>query len=145
MDFISNQAFDILAIVGAKTATMATATVGLTKTQIPLDADTTIEDLEAVEADYTGYARKAITWLAATVSDTGDVELVGTVPAFAPTDDDVPNTIYALFVYATLPAELLCLVAEFDNAPLPMIGPTSLLIVTLRFRADFGGIVAVVT
>jgi len=96
------------------------------------------------EATYTGYAAEALTWLAPTLNDAGQIEVIGTVGEFRPTASTVQNTIYGLYLTDTAGAVLLE-AARFDNAPLPMNSVLDSIITTFRQIMPAGGTVAVVS
>lgn len=146
MQLITNVPANLLAILGALDALGVGMFVGLIREDIPLDATTTLAECVAAIATYSGYAPKAVTWQpAASISDSGQAEVIGLVPEFRPTGAAITNSIYALFVYQDLADEMPIFVARFDDGPLPMIAATSMIIVTLRYRMTQGGIVNVVS
>lgn len=59
---------------------------------------------DITEADFPGYARKAITWAGVTDSSDGFAELLGGLNTWTPTDDSAPNTIIGVALYDALTA-----------------------------------------
>jgi hypothetical protein len=145
MDLVGNNGFDLRVAADVIAGDLATATVHLGKTDMTVDRNTTKTELTATEADYTGYAAETVTWLAPSLADDGNIEVIGTVGEFRPTDDVVDNAIYTLWVLSADTGTPLCFAARFDNAPLPMAGPLDSLIVTLRWRPQTGGLVVTVS
>lgn len=123
---------------------LAAVSVGLYKTDIELTEGLTFADLDAVKANYTGYAAEAVTWSAVTVSDDGEVELIGVVGEFRPTGMAVTNTVYGAYVFDPV-ATTLKLVGRFDDAPLPMASADDAILVTLRYRLKDGSLAVVVS
>jgi hypothetical protein len=117
----------------AVTGSLTGSLVALVKNNITLDANTTMADITANEADYNTYAQAAITWLAPSIADDGQVEVVGTVPEFRPTDALAPNNIYGASII-NAGAIKTYFNAAFDGAPLPMNTVLDSLILTVRWR-----------
>jgi hypothetical protein len=92
----------------------------------------------ASEGGYPGYARKAITWNAASIADDGTVEAVGVVPEFRPTGSSSINA-YGLFLTSSDSANIVGN-GPLDGAPAPMGDTNSALVVTLRWRPTTGGL-----
>jgi hypothetical protein len=145
VDLVGNNAFDVRVAADVIAGDLATATVHLGKSNMTIDRNTTKADLTATEANYTGYAAEAVTWLAPSLADDGNIEVVGTVGEFRPTDAVVDNAIYTLWVLSATTGTPLCFAALFDDGPLPMAGPLNSIVVTLRWRPETGGLVAVVS
>ena len=140
MDLIGTKALD--ADVGhnatvhvAAVGCLDLCTVDLYKWNEPLTKNTTFADLAVAGriADYDGYADGVVTWTTVRSADTGEVEFIGSVPEFKPTGSVTPNTIYSLAV-KDAGASKVYMVANFDNAPLPMGSALDSIIVTLRYR-----------
>lgn len=142
MQLVATSAFNALTLTGLTGAggALTGAKVGLTKADILPAPEVTLADVEAAEADFAGYARKAATWLAPSVSDDGKPEIVGQVPEFRPTDESVDNTAFQAFLVNAAGDELLAL-GTLDGAPIPMGQATDSLLVYLRVRQINGGLV----
>lgn len=121
------------------TAPLGSGSIGLVNSDtLGLDRQTTIAELEANEGGYAGYARQPITWNAASLTDDGTVEMVGTAPEFRPTGSSTVN-MFGLFVTGLDSATLVgC--GPLDGAPAPMGDAFAALVVTVRFRPSTGGI-----
>lgn len=121
------------------TAPLGSASVGLVSSDsVPFNRDTTLAELTPIEGGYTGYARKPVTWNAASISDDGTVEMVGTVPEFRPTGASTVS-MFGLFLTG-LDSATLAGCGPLDGAPTPMIDGNSAIVVTIRFRPATGGL-----
>jgi hypothetical protein len=143
MDLIGNQQLDLDLAADAVAGSLAAAVIDLFQSDTVVDRNTVVGDL--VVADYSGYAQKVITWLAPSISDDGQIEVIGTVTEWRPTSSAVVNSIYGLLVRAAGVGPPLYFVARFDDAPLPMGGTLDSIILTLRWRPRTGGLVATVS
>jgi len=141
MDLIGNNTFDIRAAADVIAGDLATATVHLGQTNITVDRNTTRAEMIADEATFTGYAAEVATWLAPSIADDGEVEVVGIVGEFRPTGTTIQNSIYTMFVLSAAGGTPLCFVGRFDNAPIGMGETTDSIVVTLRWRPRTGGLV----
>ena len=94
-------------------------------------------------ATYTGYAAEAVAWLAPAISDSGEVEVVGIVGEFRPTNSAVPNDVYGFIL--TDGAGVLLGGGRFTDGPLPMNSALDQIIITPRVRPLVGGIGEVVS
>lgn len=98
---------------------------------------------DVTEADYSGYAAKAVTFLAPSISDDGQPELVGTVAEFRPTGTTVTNVIYGGWIVNATSA--LRYWFRFDNPPLPMGATTDSILLTVRVRMSPSGLIVTVS
>jgi len=115
----------------------------LFQNNIVVNRFTTLAALAAAEATFAGYAAAAITWGAPSVADTGEVEVVGTVPQFRPTNAVTPNSIWGLYVTDSANAKLY-FAGTFDAAPLAMGDNLHTITVTIRWKpATFAVVVTV--
>lgn len=105
---------------------------------ISITRQTTQDELEAVEADYSGYSAGAVTWLAPSISDDGTVEVIGTIPEFRPTATTIGNTIYGAWGQRA-GADSIAFAAALD-AEAPMYATTDSLLLTIRLRVPSGGL-----
>lgn len=109
------------------------AKVGLSIANQSADKDRTLAELVAAVPTYTGYALGSVTWSAATISDDGFIEFLGTVPEFRPADAVAADSIYLMFLQNTAGTKLYG-VGRFDGAPLPMRSALDAIQLTLRWR-----------
>jgi len=116
--------------------------LGLFQNNVVFDPDlTVIGDLD--EADYTGYAKEALTWDQPSVSDDGNLEMHASQATFRPTDAVTPNDIYGWFLVDAGGA--LIAGGNFDTAPLPMNNALDVIKVTLQLRPTAGGLASVIS
>jgi predicted exporter len=131
MDLFATQALNEIAAAAVIADGLDLAKVKLFKTDVAVDKNTVLADL--TEADYVGYASEAVTWLAPTISEDGEVEVQGIVGEFRPTNDVTPNDVYGVWVTNDAGTAPL-LVGRFDDGPYPMNNASQNVIVTLRYR-----------
>ena len=112
---------------------LADAHIGLYKTAVPASEATVKADITAVIANFDGYAEANIDWLAPSIADDGEVEVVGTVPEFRPTGATTPNSIVGAFITANSDDALLFF-GNIDNAPVELAATTDALVLTVRYR-----------
>jgi len=137
-----NQASFISALTDAIAGFLAGAEIHLYKNNLVFDPATTeIGDL--VEADYAGYAAVVVTWGAASVSDAGDVETIGSAQTWRPTNSVTPNDIYGFFIDDG--AGVLLAGGYFDGAPLPMNSALDVIRTSPVLRLDNTGYVSTVS
>lgn len=107
--------------------------IDLYQTPIAITQLTPLATFTAAVATYVGYAQGVITWALPSVSVDGNVEVVGTVPVFRPTNAVTPNQIYGAYITLAVSGDL-AFAAQFDTAPLPMISNLDLIELTVRYR-----------
>lgn len=112
---------------------LADAKLRLYKDPVPLNESTTTADLNAQVANYDGYAAANIDWSDPSISDDGKVEVIGTVPQFRPTGNNVDNDITGCYITHNGDNDVLYFGA-FDDGPVPMKEETDALNVILRVR-----------
>jgi hypothetical protein len=142
MNLVTTQDLALGALTDAVAGTLAGCECHLYKNDITPTPGTPLGSY--TEADFSGYAAGAITWLAPTVNDAGEVEVIGTVPEFRPTSDTVQNQIYG----ATIQdggGTILYAASRFDNPPVPMVGTLDSILLTIRLRFSPGGLIVAVT
>jgi len=110
----------------------------LTNAPVTIGKDTLLQAFLDAEADYAGYAAGLITWLAPSIDDAGQPELVGTVPEFRPTGSTPENICYACFLTNTATDKLL-MAGQLKEGGVPMASTSDSLLVTLRVRPDADG------
>lgn len=107
--------------------------VDLYQTPIAITPLTPLATFLAAIATFVGYAQGTVTWALPSVADSGEVEVVGSLATWRPTNSVTPNQIYG--AYASLAAgPTLALAGQFDTAPLPMVSNLDLIIATVRYR-----------
>lgn len=125
-------------------ATLDGALVHLTKTALTINRSTTKAALDALKANYVGYAGEVITWGAPSRSDGGVIEAVGTVGEFRPSDAVTPNDVWAVYIHMAAGGALL-FAAQLPDAPLPMRSALDSLIVSVRYRPASGTMLVLVS
>lgn len=119
---------------GPNDGLFATAHVGLFIDGPGFTPDMVLTDLDP--ATYTGYARKAVTWLAPIIGgDNGYPSMVGTVPEFRPTDGVTPNTIKGYFITEALAGTDLLAIEYFDTL-VPLENALNALLVRPEIQFD---------
>lgn len=149
MDLIPTLDMDLAVARGSVAAVAAVGVlnalkIDLFQTNIGADADTLGATLLANVADYSGYAQAVVTWLPPSQADDGEIEVIGTVPEFRPTDALNPNNVWGLWCRAAVGGAVL-FVANFDGGPIAFAGPLDSLILTLRWRPRTHGLVVSVS
>lgn len=116
--------------------------VDLFKADIVPARDTPLGTYQAAVADYDGYGSATVTWNGPSRSDTGKIEVVGTVPEFRPTGTTTPNTVFGFFT-TTFGDNSLGYAGRFDDAPIPMEDALDAIVLTLRYQphAEAAGVV----
>src|SRR5690242_7319844 len=108
------------ALIDTTTAgALLAAKIDLYKTDVTITPNNVLTDFNAHVADFTGYAQGTITWNTPTIADDGTVEVIGTVPMWAPTDAVHPNMIYGCYITLAV-GGALAYAGRFDTAPVPM-------------------------
>lgn len=138
------QGLEIDVATDATAGSLLGALACLTKSPLTINRDTTKAALDAIKADYTGYAEKVITWQAPSRADDGTIECIGTMAAFRPTDAVAPNDCWALYIHETAAGPLLW-ACQFPGAPLPMQSALDEISVTFRYRPATNSIAVVVS
>jgi hypothetical protein len=136
VSLIGNNATDIALgadNVAAATGALDGAEIGLIKDDIEITRQTTFAELDAAKATFTGYAAEAVTWGAATISDDGHIEYLGSAGEFRPTGTAITNGIYGFYVIDGAGTGVL-FAARFPDAPLPMESALDMIRIDLRFR-----------
>lgn len=125
-------------------ADLATPDLHLTKSALTIDRETTLAELDAIEADYSGYAVEVGAWSVVTISDDGKIEYQCIVPEFRPNATTITNNIFGWYMTKTGTGELL-MAGSFEEAPIPMGSALNNLIITPRWRTETGGLTPVLT
>jgi len=144
MDLLATQVLDLdvaADVITAVTGALVTAEIELFTNNFQPTRSSVIGDFDL--PTYTGYAAEAVTWLAPSVSDDGQVEIIGTAGEFRPTDAVTPNTVYGMLV--TDGVTKVHYAARFPDGPLPMEDALDAILLTLRARIPAAGICAVVS
>jgi hypothetical protein len=140
---ITNDAFDaaVATQVAASGGPLNGAKLHLIQTPVPapLNRSTVLATLITAEATYTGYGAKSITWSTPTYNEAGQIEMLGTTAAFAPTGTSVTNNIGGWFLTDTAGAVLECC-GLFDGAPIPMASALNQLTPVIRYNPLTGGV-----
>jgi len=145
---------DLVALPDLVASMLATATgaggvllgakMHLTKSQVDISGDRTAPDFDAAEADYAGYAAQVITWLAPSISDIGQSEIVGTVPEFRPTGTDPENICYQCYI-TNAAGDKLLLAGPLADGGVSMASPNDSLLVHPRVRPTATGATVIVS
>lgn len=137
---VAASAIASVAAIGALNA----AHLHLFQSNVACNRNTTLAALLAAEATFAGYAAQVITWQTPSVADAGEVEVIGTVPLFRPTNSTTPNSIWGLYITDSANAKLyFC--ATFDTAPLPMGDNLHTVTVTVRWKPGTTGFVVTIS
>jgi hypothetical protein len=115
------------------------ATVGLCSVGLTWGRGVTLAQVLAAEPGYSGYARKAVTWNAASRDVAGNIQALGTVPEFRPTNGNTPAIIQGIFVLSS--SSTLLANGPLDDAPVALTDQFSNVIVTLAWKPTSGGLV----
>lgn len=149
VDIITTEDFDI--DVGASASSNAAAAgkldlavVQLNKAGTVLGRNTPIATIDALVADYSGYADGTITWTGSRKTDDGKLELTGTVPEFVPSGSGVTNMIGSVAIYNAGKTKVYA-VANFDGVGLPMNSTLSSIIAAVALRFSDVGKLRVIT
>jgi len=94
-------------------------------------------------ADYDGYAAEALSWLAVSVNDAGQVEVQGIIGEFRPTGSTTPNTIYGWFL--TESGGALIDSGRFEGAPISMADALNNILCTYIYRPQADSVNQVIT
>ncbi len=142
MILIGTEAFDLAIaanglVAAAGVGALHLAKVDLFQTNIAVDRNTPLGTLVAAIATFAGYAQGVVAWNAPSRADTGEIEVVGILPEWRPSDSVTPNSIYGLYMTNAVGGALLA-VGLFDNPPLPMNSALDAIIATLRWKPKTG-------
>lgn len=118
---------------------MFSCSIGLCSINLAWGRGITLAQLTAGEPGYSGYARKAVTWNAASRDAAGNIQALGTVPEFRPTNGNVPATIQGIF--GVLSNGSLGFCGPLDDAPVALNDQFSNLVVTIAWKPTSGGLV----
>lgn len=111
----------------------------LCQTDMVYDRSTPLAAVQAGIATFTGYASGVITWGAPTVDANGEVEVIGTVPIFRPTDSVTPNSIFGCYITNAAKSKLHFLARLANPGSIPMGGALNALLLTVRWRVGKPG------
>jgi len=107
------------ATIGSNSIGLDNCRVGLYKQPFGPTVDTTLAELEAIEADYPGYARHAIAaWNGPFIAQNGKTLVADDAIVFQATGDDSTNTIYGQFLIGS--DSVTYLGAEPFNTPISL-------------------------
>jgi hypothetical protein len=97
------------------------AKVRLFKQDMDPTPDTTLAQLDAAQADFTGYAEStAIVWSNAYTNSIDQAVIVGDTKVFAATGSTTTNTIYGYYVVDSAGTKLLY-AEKFETGPIPVL------------------------
>lgn len=116
------------------------AELALYQNDLSPTAVTVIGDID--EADFSGYAREAITWGDPSISEDGHIEMIGVAGEFRPTASTVQNDIYGGYILTDGGA--LFAAGRIDDAPEHMGSTSNVMLLTVRVRLDPLGVPTVV-
>lgn len=114
----------------AVTGMLTGATLNLFKNDFEPEYGSVIGDY--VLADYVGFGAEAITWQAPSTSDDGQVEIVGVVGEFRPTNGVTPNDIFG--VIAQDAGGGLLDAVRFPDGPYSMNSALDAILLVVRYR-----------
>lgn len=114
------------------------AKIRLYQTDLAIDKNLTLAVLNSNSATFAGYGDQTITWAAPSISEDGIVEVIGTTPAYRPSDGVTPNNIFGIYII-NQNGDLM-FVGRLDAAPVPLVNALSQLTVTLRHRPETASI-----
>jgi hypothetical protein len=143
VNLVTNKNLDlVLDLAGTSSISAAgplyNCTIGLYTTDIDILPTTPLATFTAAEANYDGYLRQVVGWLAPSRSDTGAIEVLSNANTFRPTDAVVTNTVYGCFVILAGSGSL-GFAGRFDDAPKSMQDTHSVIVVTLSWSPISGG------
>lgn len=135
MDFVFTQAHILALLANAIAGVLDGCKVRLGKADVSVTPDRPLADYTI--ANFDGYANAAVTWSDPTISDDGEVEVIGNVPEFRPTGTVTPNEIYTVHLVDSAGTELHAS-KRLENAPIPMGAVTDAYQPILRYRPRTG-------
>lgn len=119
--------------------------VGLTQSAVNIDEGTTLAELTAAVATYTGYASVTVVWDDPSVADDGTVEVTSEEIVFRPTaPTTIGNQVYNLYIVNT-GGTILYFAVLLSTAPIPMESNLDQLKVTLRYRPATNSVAVLVS
>lgn len=133
MDLVEFQASQLARAAADVADYLADLKIHLTKAEIAITNATTLAELNAVEANYTGYALQTVVWLDPSVADDGTVEVLSEAMEFRPTGTTVTNVIWACYALAAVGGALL-FAGSLDGAPITMGSALNSLVLVIRYR-----------
>lgn len=104
-----------------------------TKEIIDINEDTTLAELDAIEADYDGYAAQTLVWGPPTVADDNTVEVVSVAQIYTPTGATTPNQLYAAYIDNSGGTKVY-FARQANEAPIPMNDALDTMTVVVRYR-----------
>lgn len=141
---IITEAMDLGIAADVIASTLDGAILVFIKTDLALDRNTLLADVVAAQADFTGFATPAVTWLDPSRADDGAIEVVGTVPEVRPTGTTIGNDIFGVALCAPLLASLWG-VCSFEDGPFPMRSILDAILATVRWRPELGSLIVTVS
>lgn len=108
-----------LRLSGVIRTELSLAEVRLYKAGLIPDNTTTLADLDAVEADFDGYAARVVTWMATHLLPTGGAAFRGCVQFDSAAPYGVPNSIGGWYLVDVTGTDVVVEIQAFD-APIPM-------------------------
>lgn len=137
-DFLYDLLLAVSSGIGADSIDLANCSIGICAAPIAPTADTTYAQVEAIEANFGGYARQALATLTEPWIGPGDLELVEAArQVYRPSNDSFPNVAYALFLTGSASTKLYG-VEVFDQ-PVPLPSPSYALTIIPRVGLDPAG------
>lgn len=127
------QPLDLDVAADAVAGSLDALAIDLVKINGPFGRNPDTAALVAGIADFTGYAEGVVTWEPPSLDDAGEVEVVGTCPAFRATGTTVTNQVYGVIVRNTAKTKMY-FNGPIDGAPIDFLSALDQLIVTLRWK-----------
>jgi len=140
---IEFQAFTLSRCADDTAGSLTGVKAHLTKAVVDINPGTTLAELTAVEADYTGYAATVLVWDVPSVDGAGNVQAVSHTITFRPTDAVAPNQIYALFITDGAGA-VLYFANQFTEAPIDMSSALKQIVLTVIYYPATNSIAIVI-
>lgn len=125
------QDLELAALADIVAGTLAGAEIALFQNDIVATGSLPLGDY--TPADYDGYAPEAVTWLAPSMGEGNEPEVIGIVGEFRPTGTTTPNVIYGALLTDGAGTTLFA-AANLDNPPADMAATTDAIVVTVRLR-----------
>lgn len=127
----------------AVTGMLVTNTVKLFQSDSPADEDFDPTDPSVIEADFSGYAAKAVTYFALSVSDDGSFEVVGRVAEFRHNGGGTENDVFGGWLLNAAGDILgsFRLDEENGNQPIPFHSAVDSAALTVRIRVRGSGLI----
>lgn len=124
---------------------LAGSKLGLTKTVVDINQDTTLASMTAAKATFTSYVKTALVWGDPTIADDGTVEVVAEPLPFAPTDALGGDQVMRNLWIEDSTAAVLQFAGTFDIPYPPMNSALNQLTVVVRYRPATQTIVVVIS